>query len=680
MARGDCTRVKEGVKDMPGAHFNRMHLWVVPIFVLVVMPLSGQPPADVPKPLLDAYGDPLPLGATARFGSVRWRMPGRITAVALSPDGKHLASTNGSYVAVWEAATGRELYTLAGHQPLTDCLAFSPDGQYLVTSGGEHPFSFDRGTGDNFVRVWDLSTGKQKAQFPKQWGRVCHVAFTLDGKALVSGGLDQPVMVWEFASGKKLREFPGSNGIAHPFALAPNGQWLAVADLTGSGKTVSLFHFAKGSKIGAFQLQEVPFYFEFSPDSRSLLIASGKQLLWWETSSGKVRQVMKLPESQPHEDLEILVLRLKVGRFFPDGKKVAYLDGTADIQWLDAWTAMPLSRWKGHRAKVSALAFSRDGRTGVSGGYDGAVRVWDAVTGKRIHAPEGPDGACHALAYAADGKTLLVGSADLHVLDAHGFQERQRIAGADTWTRALAFSPDRQLVAVVDRDGAAVLLEMPAGKALRTLQPAKWRIRSAAFGPGGKDLYAIGYEGHWPPSSRLRVWQVATGNEGPLLCKDLVQPNDLVISSTGQLIVAEGDQPRLRLWDLHSGKEEPSLNGRADWLLLSNDGKLLATMRNHSGLVVVWNLVKRLEEARLHVQPATVQGWSFHPNGKVLATGHDDGSYKTWNIADGKKLSEVKAHRGAVWALAFAPDGSALVSASDDGTVVKWHTTAWQAK
>src|SRR5215469_1399520 len=96
----------------------------------------------------DAHGDPLPAGALARLGTVRFRTGGRILSAAYSPNGRILAAGCGDdHVHLWDTETGKEILQIK--DPWVYALAFSPDGALLATGGSWQA-----------VRLWKTSTGQ----------------------------------------------------------------------------------------------------------------------------------------------------------------------------------------------------------------------------------------------------------------------------------------------------------------------------------------------------------------------------------------------------------------------------------------------------------------------------------------------------------------------------------------
>jgi WD40 repeat protein len=199
--------------------------------------------------------------------------PGRTRMlVAVRHDGRRIAAPSGDQTAVgvWDAADGRLLLSLEGHAAPVDAVAFSPDGRRLVT-----------GASGEAVKVWDAETGKERLTIRMGPPLITAAAFSPDGGRLVTASRDGATKVWDAETGAEVA------------ALKGQGVVLAAA---------------------------------FSPDGRRVATASGDTTIrLWEPDTGQ----------------ELLVLR-------------------------------------GHEAAVSHLAFSPDGCRLASGGDDGTVRVWDA--------------------------------------------------------------------------------------------------------------------------------------------------------------------------------------------------------------------------------------------------------------------------------------------------------------
>jgi WD40 repeat protein len=103
--------------------------------------------------LTDVYVDPLPAGALARVGTVRFRLG---ASPIFTPDGKAvLAGGADGAIRVYDAATGKELRCFVGHRRFVISLALTADARFLASCSHDH------------IRVWDFATGKQLRQFDR---------------------------------------------------------------------------------------------------------------------------------------------------------------------------------------------------------------------------------------------------------------------------------------------------------------------------------------------------------------------------------------------------------------------------------------------------------------------------------------------------------------------------------
>lgn len=246
------------------------------------------------------------------------QMPGGLWSIALSPDGKLLASPEWhGVIRLWDVSTGREIRQLRGHRGEATSLAFSPDGKSLVSGGC-----------DGTIRLWDVDDGKQRRQMVGQDNISC-VAFSPDGKTIASGDCDNKIRLWEAATGRQIQQ------------LAAQGAVTAVA---------------------------------FSPDGRMLASVgmSDNRVRLWELASGKVR--LEIAHWQP----VVAVAFSPDGRTLATSATWPRAeDPIAETYLWDVRTGKLWGRLRGHRGAVVSLAYSRDGKRFVTGSYDTSVLVWD---------------------------------------------------------------------------------------------------------------------------------------------------------------------------------------------------------------------------------------------------------------------------------------------------------------
>ena len=534
-------------------------------------------------------------------------------------------------------------------------VAYSPDGRRMVS-----------GSGDNSLRIWDSASGRSIGKpLLGHTGIITCVAFSPDGRRIASASSDKTVRIWDAFTGKPLsKPLRGHWSAVNSLAFSPNGRLVVSAS---ADRTLRFWNALTGKPVGAplrggkQSVKSVA----FSPDGRRLVSGSiDNNLLLWDVAR---RKVIGKP-LKGHTGSVFAVA------FSPNGRRIASASADESLRLWDGATGRSLGRpMQGHSNLVMSLAFSPDSRLLVSGSADQTLRLWDVATGKSLGDPfQGHGSWIRSLAFSSDGRHIVSASDDNTLRIWERQVLGQSLQGHQKRVLAVAFSPDGRRVVSSSADRTIRLWDAVTGKPLgKPIRGHQGSVLTVAFSPDGRRIVS-------GSTFRVRLWNAITGKQINVPFRghtDWVW--SVAFSPDGRRIVSGSADNTLRLWNATTGKPIGApLRGHKDWVLsvaFSPDGRrIVSGSADHT--LRLWDAATGKSNGRpFRGHEATVSSVAFSPDSRRIVSGSFDNSLRLWDADTGKSLGKpFLGHRDTLSSVAFSPDSRRVLSGSFDNTLRLW--------
>jgi serine/threonine protein kinase len=287
----------------------------------------------------------------------------------------------------------------------------------------------------------------------------------------------------------------------------------------------------------------------------------------------------------------------------------------------------PSTRIYGHKGAVTAIAADEQGRSIVSTGADGTLRVWNAGSGALVRTIELDDGPAGAL--AVDQTRALTGhkTGTIVLWDLEKAEKIATFQHQEAPVTALAFTADPNLFAAAGQAGSVVVLDLRARAAVMPVLDGPEGDGHVLAGTRSASVLALA-----GPDRNIRLWRTDTRSLARTWRGQSEAVTALGIAPGGRTVASGGGGGSVRLWSVASSRMQRSFKA-------------------HEGRVT---------------------SLTFGPGDRMLASAGEDGLVKLWDLRSRRSPRVLRGHAGPVNGVAFSADGRRVLSAGQDGVIRVW--------
>lgn len=577
-----------------------------------------------------------------------------ITALALSPDRKYIliGFKNGA-ILLWDSKGKKvQAFKAKGHRMAVNSIAFSRDGKLILT-----------GSTDKTCRLWDRQDGKELHSFKDHKKAVNIVGFSRDNNYILTGSRDGITRIWDLhkkdiqfsiKQKKEINYAAFSHDDRYILTLS-NSKSLRLWDCSSSSGS-------SGSKSYVFKGHKRVTSVTFSPDGKYILTGAkdGTAYLW--DLKGNKKQVFKIHKKGG------IKRDITAVSFCPGDNLI--LTGSMDgIVRLWDLQGKELQVFKGHTNAVTFMACLEGGRFILTGSQDQTIRSWD-LQGNKFGIFQDHKKAVNAVAISQKSKYILTGSNDkIAILWNRKGKRIQDFSGHGNCVTCVAISANRKWVLTGSLDRTARLWDPETGKVITIFGDHTRAVTSAAFSRDNKHIVT-------GSSDKTAILWNRDGRKIQDFIGHTCGITAVTFSPDKKYVLTGSRDKTARLWSL-SGEKLIEFTGHKDYLTavaFSPDSKYILT-GSRDETARLWdlkgNLIKIFDG---HNESVNSVAFS-HGSGEYILTGSRDNLAILWD-RNGNWIQDFIGHKDSITSVTFSPDNKFILTGSKDKAARKWQIKA----
>ncbi|XP_078459825.1 apoptotic protease-activating factor 1 isoform X2 [Lampetra planeri] len=546
---------------------------------------------------------------------------GAVYHAAFSRSGEYVASCAGDgYLKKWNSRTGEELMATYAHDEPVLCCTFAPNGRVIATCSADHT-----------IKLWNAQSGRLLCTHRAHDGEVQHCTFAhaFHKPLLATCSQDSSIKLWEWKGQGKGSALLGHSGPVRCCCFSPDDQRLVSCSVDCT------------LKVWSVKLRQ-------------------------EECSVDVRDCVDSEDGATNRGERSLALRSCA--WSPDGSRIVAVAENI-IFVFNALTVACENVLRTHaHCTILAVAFAPDSLHCAVGLSSYSLEMWNVKSCRKTADYRGHVGWVHGVAFSADGSWLLSASEDhtVSVVDETG----QVVSVSDplpSRVRCCCLSGDGSIAAMGCESGIMQIVDTESGNILHVLEGHTKCVRQCQFLMDGHVLLSCSDD------ATLRMWRWREGGGQCSLLDEHTEDVKCFCLLSQSLLLSCSFDGTTKLWDLNELSLVRTFCGQEPHAailscqVMPSLGLFVVTCTDKTAKV--WQLdggAMPLHVLKGHTD--CVRSCGFSPDGKILATGDDEGFVMLWSVESGQKWSCQPTARHHAWVtqVSFVREGRILLSAADN--------------